>query len=326
MIDKQTEKFIFNSTFEIDMKKYSIAIHGGAGTIDAALLTTEKEAAYHNGLSDALEAGQEILKQNGNALDAVEAAVMSLENNILFNAGRGAVFNHNGTHEMDAAIMSGIDLRAGAVCSINGVRNPVQLARAVMEKTEHVLLCGSGAENFAREIKMQFEKDDYFFSQQRFNDWQAIKDSEKMELDHHVPGAKTGTVGAVAMDTNGNLAAATSTGGMTNKKWGRVGDTPIIGAGTYANNIACAVSCTGHGEYFLRNVVAYDVFALMHYKGLLLREACEEVVKRKLNVNAGEGGLIAIDKLGNIEMCFNSTGMYRAAVNHKGEKTVAIYR
>ena len=307
------------------MKKFSIAIHGGAGTIDASLMTNEKEKAYREGLNAALTAGEEILKNGGIAMDAVEAAVKSLENNILFNAGRGAVFTHEGKHEMDAAIMNGIDLSAGAVCGVTGVRNPISLARAVMEKTEHVMLSGAGAEAFAKSIHQPFDNVEYFFSQQRYDDWQKIKHSETTQLDHHVAGAKTGTVGAVALDTHGNLVAATSTGGMTNKRWGRIGDTPVIGAGTYANNRTVAISCTGHGEYFLRHVVAFDVHALMDYKGLLLREAAEQVVKQKLNVQAGEGGLIAIDKLGNIEMCFNSTGMYRAATNHKGEKVIAIY-
>ena len=307
------------------MKKFAIAIHGGAGTIDPTLMTEEKEINYRAGLEIALMHAEKILQQGGSAMDAVEASVISLEENILFNAGRGAVFTHEGTHEMDASIMSGIDLSAGAVAGITGVRNPIKLARAVKENTQHVLLIGKGAEAFARQMNFQFEKDEYFFSQQRFDDWQQIMHTDKMELDHHVPGSKTGTVGAVALDHFGNLAAATSTGGMTNKQWGRVGDTPIVGAGTYANNKTVAISCTGHGEYFLRYAVAYDVHALMDYKGLLLREACEEVIKKKLNATHGEGGLIAIDKLGNIEMCFNSSGMYRACTNHKGELVIGIY-
>jgi L-asparaginase / beta-aspartyl-peptidase len=294
-------------------KKFAIAVHGGAGTILRSLMTPEKEKSYMDALSDAIGAGHMILKQGGTSLDAVEAAVTSLENFPLFNAGRGSVFTNKGTHEMDASIMDGNTLEAGAVSGISNVQNPVQLARLVKDKSGHVFLCGKEAETFASLMSLPFQPDEYFYEEGRYKQWQEVKDSDTYQLDHTIKDEKKfGTVGAVAIDVNGNLAAATSTGGMTNKRFGRIGDTPMIGAGTYANNKTCAVSCTGHGEFFIRAVVAYDISCLIEYKGLSLKEACDYVVKDKLVKMGGEGGLIAIDKFGNIELPFNSEGMYRA--------------
>ncbi|MCX6275463.1 MAG: isoaspartyl peptidase/L-asparaginase [Bacteroidetes bacterium] len=306
------------------MKNFTIAIHGGAGTILKSSMTIEKENAYNSALQEALETGFQILAKGRSALDAVEAAVISLENCPLFNAGKGAVFTHDGKHEMDASIMEGKHLNAGAVAGLKNVKNPVGLARLVMEKSEHVLMSGAGAEDFARSLNVPFESDDYFFVQQRYDQLMEMHQSGKTALDH-TPEKKFGTVGAVALDQNGNLAAATSTGGMTNKKYGRVGDTPVIGAGTYANNKTCAVSCTGHGEFFLRAVVAYDVSCLMEYKGMSLEQACTHVVKEKLVALGGEGGLIAIDAAGNFSLTFNSEGMYRGMRNSAGKNVISIY-
>lgn len=308
------------------MSAFAIAVHGGAGTISTSLMTEEKEAQYRRGLAAAVAAAQNILSSGGSSLDAVEAAVVELENFPLFNAGRGAVFTNTGTHEMDASIMNGVTLEAGAVSGVSNIKNPVKLARAIMEKSGHVFLAGKEASRFASLMKLEFMPDDYFFSQERYEQWQQIKDSEEYQLDHSLQTEKKfGTVGAVALDKNGNLAAATSTGGMTNKRFGRVGDSPVIGAGTYANNKTCAVSCTGHGEFFLRAVVAYDVSCMMEYKGLTLGEACNEVVNEKLKKLGGEGGLIAVDSKGTIELCFNSEGMYRGwAVEDRAIET-AIY-
>ena len=311
---------------------FGTAIHGGAGTILRSSMTPEKENLYTDALQTALQLGYAVLEKNGSALDAVETAVRSLENCPLFNAGKGAVFNNAGTHEMDASIMSGKDLSAGAVSLIKHIKNPVSLARAVMEKSEHVFLCGDGAEDFAKQMNLEFAGDEYFHDAFRFEQWKKAQETEGSFLDHNVhttdntKDKKFGTVGAVALDKDGNLAAATSTGGMTNKKFGRVGDSPIIGAGTYANNNTCAISCTGHGELFIRSVVAYDISALMEYKNLSLHEACEEVVMKKLVKIGGEGGLIAIDKHGNIELPFNSEGMYRALKSSNGVEKVEIYK
>jgi beta-aspartyl-peptidase (threonine type) len=297
-------------------KKFAIAIHGGAGTILRSLMNAEKESAYTKGLSDAIDAGNSILKSGGSSLDAVEAAVKSMEDFPLFNAGRGAVFTNNGTHEMDASIMDGNTLEAGAVSGISLAKNPVSLARAVKEKSGHVFLCGKEAEAFGKTVGISFQDESYFYTEERYKQWQDVKDSDTYQLDHsdktETGERKFGTVGAVALDIHGNIAAATSTGGMTNKRFGRIGDSPIIGAGTYANNKTCAISCTGHGEFFIRAVVAYDISCLMEYKGYSLKQACDYVVKDKLVKFGGEGGLIAIDAMGNIELPFNSQGMYRA--------------
>lgn len=303
--------------------KISIAVHGGAGTISKKLLTAEKENAYLTGLKLAVEAGHKILKAGGSSLDAVEAAVIILENNTLFNAGKGSVFTNEGLHEMDASIMEGKNLMAGAVAGVRNIKNPVVLSRKVMEQTEHVFLCGLGAEELARKCNLEFMPPDYFFDSFRHDQWIAIRDTETTQLDHS--DKKFGTVGAVALDLTGTVAAATSTGGMTNKRYNRIGDTPIIGAGTYANNKTCAVSCTGHGEFFIRSVIAYDVSCLMEYKGYSLKDACNEVVKNKLVTIGGEGGLIAVDAVGNLDLCFNSEGMYRGYKQNDGETICSIY-
>ena len=309
------------------MTRFAIAIHGGAGTILRSAMSVEKENNYRLGLQNALISGETILKKGGSSLDAVEAAIRSLEDNPLFNAGKGSVFTNSGKHEMDASVMYGRDLSAGAVSGVQNIKNPVSLARMVMEKSEHVFLSGQGATEFAKKMQAEFMPDDYFFVQLRYDQLQQALQTDSVVLDHTAPDDKKfGTVGAVALDVHGNLAAGTSTGGMTNKKNGRVGDTPVIGAGTYANNTTCAVSCTGHGEFFIRSVVAYDISCLMEYKGLSLKEACDTVVNQKLVKIGGEGGLIALDKNGNIELPFNSDGMYRASLKEGEEMYIGIYK
>ncbi len=310
------------------MPKISLVIHGGAGTILKADMTEELEIAYRKGLEEALEAGYVLLQEGRSAIDAVLAATISLEDNILFNAGRGSVFAKDGSQEMDASIMDGKTLMAGAVSAVRNIRNPVKLAHAVMTQSPHVMLNGKGANDFAASIRMKEEPDSYFFSQFRYDQWKQVQDSEVVALDHNVSvkGKKFGTVGAAACDQYGNIAAATSTGGMTNKQWGRVGDSSIIGAGTYANNNTCAISCTGHGELFIRAVAAYDVSCLMEYKGLSLQEAMSEVVHDKLVKINGEGGMIGVDANGNAAMLFNSEGMYRGMKSSDGQSVIAIYK
>lgn len=310
-------------SLQFNLSVLVIAIHGGAGTILRSSMTPGLQQQYEEGLRSALDAGYNILAAGGSSLDAVAKAVVVLEDFILFNAGRGSVFNNAGGHEMDAAIMNGKTLEAGAVSGISHVKNPVILARTVMEKSEHVLLTGAGAEQFAKLNNLEFAGDDYFYSEARYNQWQEALKENVVQLDH--TEKKFGTVGAVALDKQGNLAAATSTGGMTNKKFGRMGDSPIIGAGTYANNNTCAISCTGHGELFMRAVVAHDVSCLMEYKGLSLQEACDLVVHDKLVKIGGEGGLVAVDTKGNVALPFNSEGMYRGYRNTK-ETIVRIYK
>lgn len=308
------------------MSKYSLAIHGGAGTILKKNMTPEKEAAYAKALQNALDQGFKALEQGKSALDAVETAVVQLEDSPLFNAGRGSVFTSEGTNEMDASIMEGRDRQAGAVSMIKGIKNPISLARKVMEHSGHVFLGGKGAETFARNIGCEFKDPAWFHDDFRYQQWQEIKGSDQFQLDHSSKKEhKFGTVGAVALDQYGNVAAATSTGGMTNKQFGRVGDSPMIGAGTYASNATCAVSCTGSGEYFIRGVVAYDVSCLMEYKGLSLQAACNEVVHNRLLKIGGDGGLIAIDALGNIALTFNTEGMYRGHQQAGGAGQVEIY-
>ena len=307
------------------MNKFSLAIHGGAGTILKSKMTPEKEAAYTSALQKALDIGHQILLKGGTALDAVEQAVRSLEDCHLFNAGKGSVYNSLGKHEMDASIMEGKNKNAGAVSTVKNVKNPITLARKVMEESEHVFLVGDGINDFAKLHGVVFADDDYFHDEFRYNQWLEIKDSEKFQLDHSVEDEKFGTVGAVALDIHGDIAAATSTGGMTNKKFGRIGDSSIIGAGTYANNKTCAVSCTGSGEFFIRNVVAYDVSCLMEFKGLSLAEASNEAINKRLLEINGDGGLIAVDALGNIAMPFNTEGMYRGSVSSEQESLVEIY-
>ncbi len=324
------------------MSTFTIAIHGGAGTILKKDMTPEKEIAYKNALEEALATGYMLLEKGHSAVDAVRAAVCSLEDNILFNAGRGSVFGKDGTQEMDASIMDGSNLMAGAVAAVRRIKNPVELAYAIMTKSPHVMLNGQGAYEFAVLNGIQTETDEYFFSNFRYEQWKQMQGSDETALDHNVvvkdkpsfvtpedgttEGKKFGTVGAVALDTKGNIAAATSTGGMTNKQYGRVGDSPIIGAGTYANNKTCAISCTGHGEPFIRAVTAYDVSCLVEYKGLSLEEAMNVVVHDKLMKLDGEGGMIGADAKGNVAMVFNSDGMYRGMKCSDGRKQVAIYK
>ena len=308
------------------MSTFSIAIHGGAGTLVKGQMTPEKELEYKEALRRALDAGYSILKKGGSATDAVEGAVIILEDSPLFNAGKGSVFTADGTHEMDASIMEGKDLNAGAVTLIKGIKNPISLARAVMDKSGHVFLAAEGAMDFAKSLGFKLEDPEYFYNQLRFNQWKEIKDTDSFQLDHAKnKDNKFGTVGAVACDQEGNLAAATSTGGMTNKRYGRVGDSPMIGAGNYANNNTCAISCTGSGEFFIRAVVAYDVSCLMEFKGLSLKEAADEVINNRLKAIGGDGGLIAVDNKGNIAMPFNTEGMYRGCRSSSGLEEIAIY-
>ena len=318
----------------------ALAIHGGAGTMQRANMNAEQEAEYRAKLKEALQAGYQVLEQGGTSLDAVEAAIQLMEESPLFNAGKGAVFTNDGKNELDAAIMDGKTHQAGAVAGISHVKSPIAAARAVMEASPHVMMVGAGAEQFAQEQGLEMVEPSYFFTDKRHQQLEQIKATEKQELDHsgsnkankkqsylnqHFPDRKFGTVGAVAVDQEGNLAAATSTGGMTNKRYGRVGDVPIIGAGTYADNATAAISATGHGEYFIRSVVAYDITALMKYKGMSLQEAADEVVKKKLVETGGDGGVIAVDAQGNIAMPFNTSGMYRASMNKDGKMYVGIY-
>ena len=310
------------------MSKISLVIHGGAGTILRSVMTPDLEKAYLLALQEALEVGYGLLENGGSSLEAVKAAVMSLEDCILFNAGKGSVFAKDGSQEMDASIMEGKTLMAGAVSAVRNIRNPVELAYTVMTKSQHVMLNGKGAYDFAILNGIKTEPDDYFFSPFRYDQWKQMQDSDEAALDHNVSltDKKFGTVGAAAVDMHGNIAAATSTGGMTNKQFGRVGDSPIIGAGTYANNKTCAISCTGHGEPFIRAVTAYDVSCLMEYKGLSLEEAMNVVVHDKLIKMDGEGGMIGVDANGNTAMVFNSEGMYRGMKNSSGKNIIAIYK
>ncbi|HEV7860559.1 MAG TPA: isoaspartyl peptidase/L-asparaginase [Pyrinomonadaceae bacterium] len=308
-----------------DESRLALVIHGGAGTIRREEMSVARETAYRDGLQRALRRGWEILRGGGAALDAVEEAVRVMEDNPLFNAGRGSVFTHDGRHEMDAAIMSGEGLRAGAVAAVGLIKNPITFARRLMEKTPHVLVCGSGAEAIARELNCEFAPPEYFHDAFRYEQLLEARREQEVRLDHS-SAKSTGTVGAVACDVRGHLAAATSTGGMTNKRFGRVGDTAIIGAGTYADDRTCAVSCTGYGEFFIRAVAAYDVACLMKYKGLSLDDAGEQVVNVKLRVMGGDGGLIAVDHMGHIAIPFNCEGMYRAWITQDQAAQVAIYR
>lgn len=312
------------------MQKFAIAIHGGAGTILRGDMSPELEKAYRQGLSDGLDAGYAVLEIAGTAVNAVKAATMVLEDNPLFNAGKGAVFTKKRINELDAAIMDGSTLDAGAIAGVRNVRNPIELAEEVMLHSGHVFLSGKGANDFAIRQGIKLEPDEYFYSQYRYDQWREIRDSDLYKLDHKsdkpVSGKdkKWGTVGAVACDSEGNITAATSTGGMTNKQFGRIGDSPLIGTGTYANNKTCAISCTGHGEIFIKAVAAYDVSCLMEYKKMNLQQACEEVVLNKLVEMHGEGGLIGMDAKGNASLVFNSAGMYRGVKNSDGEKRIAI--
>ncbi|MBK0326145.1 isoaspartyl peptidase/L-asparaginase [Rhodobacteraceae bacterium F11138] len=304
---------------------YSLAIHGGAGTILKSNMTAEKEAIYHAGLACAIAAGQAVLRDGGSAMDAVVASVCALEDDPLFNAGRGAVFTSDGKQEMDAAVMDGSDRRAGSVAGIFGPKNPVRLARAVMDRTAHVTLIGPNALTQAKDAGLPFADPDYFFTQSR---WDALQETLDMRARGEVSddsARRHGTVGAVARDLHGNLAAATSTGGMTAKAPGRVGDTPMIGAGTFADNDTCAVSGTGHGEVFIRWTAASEIAARMRHGGETLRQAADHVVMNDLGQNDGSGGVIAVDRAGNIAMPFNCEGMYRGAVRQGSAPEIRIY-
>src|SRR6266404_6464728 len=335
----RSQKNSARSTMETDTKNWRLVIHGGAGTMDRAKMTPEGEKEYRAGLARALSAGSEILKRGGSSLDATEAAVRVLEDDPHFNAGKGAVFTDAGTNELDAAIMDGKTLKAGAVANLKHIKNPISLARMLMEKPEQamksprvgpLLMAGEGAETFAKENGVALVDQKYFFTQERWDALQRIKEAEKgggagekkfiiTDQDRH------GTVGAVALDQSGNLAAATSTGGTTNKKSGRIGDSPIIGGGTYANNATCAVSATGDGEYFIRETVAHDISALIEYRGMKLQEAAQTVLDKVAKLG-GSGGLIAIDAKGNMALPFNTSGMYRGHVGLDGKFVVEIYK
>ncbi len=318
-----------------DLPTFGIVIHGGAGTILKENMTDSLEKAFKVKLEEAIGKGHAILEAGGTALDAVKASITVMEDSPLFNAGRGAVFTHEETNELDASIMDGATLNAGAVAGVTHVRNPILLAEEVMLNSDHVMLAGKGAEEFAKTRGIDLVDPAYFYTEGRYQSLLRAKEKEKIELDHDAKTAsfdpyakdyKFGTVGCVALDKNGNLAAGTSTGGMTNKRWNRIGDAPIIGAGTYANNATCAVSSTGWGEYFIRAMVAHDISALMDYKGLTLEAAAKEVIQKKVPELGGDGGIVAIDKDGNVSMEFNTAGMYRAHMNAAGDLYIGIYR
>ncbi|HSU86310.1 MAG TPA: isoaspartyl peptidase/L-asparaginase [Chthoniobacterales bacterium] len=304
-----------------DSMKFRMVIHGGAGTIERSEMTPQNEEAHRAGLEQSLNAGYDVLARGGSSLDAVEAAIRILENNPLFNAGKGAVFTHEGTNELDASIMDGRTLKAGAVAELKQIRNPISLARLVMEKSPHVMLAGDGAEAFAKKMGITFVDQKYFYTDQRWQELQKekAKSGSGKEKDRH------GTVGAVALDKAGNLAAGTSTGGTTNKEFGRIGDSPVIGAGTYANDQTCAVSCTGDGEYFIRAAVAHDVSAMMEYKKMSVKDAAQAAIDKVARLG-GTGGLIALDRDGNFAMPFNTSGMYRGSIGPNGKVMVEIYR
>lgn len=298
------------------MNTPAIAVHGGSGTIPSSLQNSDTEKSYLDGLQEALDAGFNLLEKKKSALESVTKAVSILEDCELFNAGKGSVFNAKGKHEMDASVMDGKSLNAGAVAGIQGVKNPVLLAEDILRNTPFVFLAGNEAMEYANRQNFKIMPDSYFFTNYRYDQWQEIKGSAEVKLDHSSGSdSDLGTVGAVAVDTKGNVAAATSTGGLTNKSWGRIGDSPMIGAGTYANNKTCAVSCTGYGEFFIRAVAAYDVSCRMKYGGMNLEQAAREVIHKLLKKMGGEGGLIAVDAMGNISMPFNTPGMYRGMKN-----------
>ncbi|MEO9953369.1 isoaspartyl peptidase/L-asparaginase [Nonlabens sp.] len=328
-------------TLEIEeiTNEFAIVIHGGAGTIKKDNMTPELEAQYEEKLTESIKAGHEILRNGGSAMDAVEASIRIMENSPLFNSGKGAVFTHDGINSLDASFMDGKTLNAGAIAGVTTVKNPISLARKVMSDSEHVLLSGTGADSFAKSLddkNIEIVDNKYFYTEKRFQSLQRVIEREKakdqktaslLELqDPFIKDSKYGTVGCVALDKNGNIAAGTSTGGMTNKKHGRIGDSPIIGSGTYANNKTCGVSSTGHGEYFIRAQVAYDISALMEYGDRTLAEATEEVIQEKLVDLGGTGGIVALDRLGNISMEFNTAGMYRAMMDDDGQLTIGMYK
>ncbi len=314
--------------------KLGFMIHGGAGVITRGSLTPEREKEYRAKLEEALMAGYKALQEGKPGLDAIEIAIRIMEDSPLFNAGKGAVFTADGKNELDASIMNGKTLGAGAVAGLSHVKNPITLARAVMEKSPHVMMSGAGAEKFAAEQKIELVDQKYFWTQHRWDALQKIFKEEKAAdptkkvglAEAQLPANRFGTVGAVALDKNGDLAAGTSTGGMTNKKYGRIGDAPIIGAGTYADNNSCAVSATGWGEFFIRIGVARDIAALMEYQALTVQAAADRVIQQKLQKLGGDGGVVAMDRFGNMGISFNSEGMYRAYVNSEGKPVVQIYK
>ncbi|MBN1302165.1 MAG: isoaspartyl peptidase/L-asparaginase [Melioribacteraceae bacterium] len=311
--------------------KFGLVIHGGAGYIHRDRYNPEEEKIYKDKLEEALQVGYAILHKGGAALDAVERTIHVLENSPLFNAGKGAVMTSAETIELDAAIMDGSNINAGTCAGITTVKNPISLARAIMEKSKHVMMIGKGAEAFAEEIGLEIVDNDYFKTEKRLEEIRRIKAEERKDkglsyVNEIYKNQKLGTVGCVALDKSGNLAAGTSTGGMSNKKWGRVGDVPIIGAGTYANNKTCALSATGHGEFFIRNVVTHDISALMEYKNMTISKAADEVIMNKLLPQNGIGGVIGIDGFGNITMTFNSEGMFRGYITDEGNPFVAMYK
>jgi len=298
-----------------DPFEYALVIHGGAGQMNFENLPEPRQQLYTHALDSALQLGLDILKEGGASIDAVEVVIRSMEDNPLFNAGKGAVFTSEGANELDASIMTGWDMNAGAVASVTDIKNPITAARAVMEKSEHVMLAGKGASVFAEQVGLEIVNPEYFYTKKKFE-----------SLQHAIENEKHGTVGCVALDKDGNLCAGTSTGGMTNKKFGRIGDSPIIGAGTYANNVTCGVSATGHGEYFIRWTVAHQISVLMEYKGYDVETAAKEVVEKQLVEVGGEGGVICLDRFGRPAMVTNTSGMYRAYGNSEGERIVAIFK
>lgn len=299
---------------------YTIVIHGGAGTILKKNMSPEKEVSYRAKLNEALHVGDSILKNGGTCLDAVEQVIHVMEDSPLFNAGKGAVFTHDGHNELDASIMHGANLNAGAVAGVRDIRNPISAARMVMEKSAHVMLSGKGASQFAKEQNLNIVDPSYFYTQKRWESLKKLQDKRRKPTQSD----KHGTVGCVVLDSYGNLAAGTSTGGMTNKKYGRIGDSPVIGAGTYANNKTCAVSCTGHGEYFIRLAVARDISAQMEYLNQNVKTSCQNEINKLTSLN-GTGGVIAVDKKGNVAMEFNTAGMYRGYIKSNGETYIGIY-
>ncbi len=312
-------------------KHFAIVIHGGAGTIKKTNMTPEQETAYREKLQEALNVGYAVLEKGGTSLEAVQKAVNVMEDSPLFNAGKGAVFNSVGKNELDASIMDGKTLNSGAVAGVSRIKNPINAARIVMDSTRHVLLSGKGAEDFAKQHGLIFVEDDYFHTEKRYNQLLKAQKKDKVLLDHSafntnelIDDHKFGTVGAVALDKNGNIAAATSTGGLTNKKYGRIGDSPIIGAGTYANNNTCGVSCTGTGEYFIRTLAAHEASSLMQYKNLSLQESLENVIGQ-IDDLGGDGGMVGLDKEGNIAWYFNTKGMYRGYKKSNGENVIQFY-
>lgn len=320
-----------SSTPQDSIPNFGIVIHGGAGTILKKNMSDSLEQAYKAKLEEAIRTGHEILANGGTAVEAVQRTINVMEDSPLFNSAKGAVFTNEGKNELDASIMDGKTLNAGAVAGVTNVKNPINLAYEVMVNSEHVLLSGKGAEQFAKEQGLEIVDPEYFYTEKRYKAMERARDREEKKenktafYDPFLKDEKFGTVGCAALDKNGNLAAGTSTGGMSNKKYNRIGDSPIIGAGTYANNKTCAISSTGWGEYFIRGVVAYDISAMMEYKGLSLQEAAAEVIQKKQPDLGGNGGIIAIDHEGNVAMEFNTAGMYRATMNGNGELEIGIY-